>query len=149
MSEKQETLPGRVFRQFASVDRRHRGAIEQKIRRFGIHRSQHMLLMYLGRQSTPPTQADIAKAFNISPASVAVTLQKLAAAGLIERVPRDGDSRANDILITRAGAEVIEQTVVLFDEVDTAMCAGITDEEMEQVMSILERMNANLSASGE
>ena len=44
-----------------------------------------MILMYLTRCTTTPSQKDIAKHFEISAAAVAVSLKKLEAGGYIKR----------------------------------------------------------------
>lgn len=141
------TLSAQVLRMFLTVDRKHRCAIERQMQHFGIHRSQHMLLMYLSHRSVPPTQKDIADEFGISPATVAVTLQKLNAAGLIEQLPRKGNSRANDIRLTQAGADIVKQSDVLVNEINELMCAGITDEELSTLLPVLTKMSENLDGA--
>lgn len=140
------TRPSQLLRLFLSVDRKHRCAIEKQMQSFGIHRSQHMMLMYLSHRTTPPTQTEIACEFGISPATVAVTLHKLNAAGLIERLSRKADSRANDIRLTEAGADIVRRSEALADQVDEQMCTGITEEEMRVLMNVLNRMSDNLTS---
>lgn len=141
------TLSSRVLRQFLTVDRKHRCAIEKQMQSFGIHRSQHMMLMYLSHRTTPPTQAEIANEFGISPATVAVTIQKLNAAGLIERLSSKADPRAKDIRLTEAGADIVRRSEALAAEIDERMCAGVSEEEMQTLLRILAKMNDNLCAN--
>ena len=133
---------GRTIRMLIQTDRFHQAAIEAQLNRFGIHRTQHMTLRYILHCETPPTQREIAEAFEVSPATVAVTLKKLEGAGLILRQPLD--SRTKSIQITDAGRDILEKTRDLFRAVDNAMCADITDEEMDALDRKLRRMQQNL-----
>lgn len=141
------SLSSRVLRQFLTVDRKHRCMIEKQMQSFGIHRSQHMMLMYLSRRTTPPTQTEIANEFGISPATVAVTLQKLNAAGLIERLSSKADTRAKDIRLTEAGADIVRRSMALAAEVDERMCSGISEEELNTLLNVLTRMSDNLASA--
>jgi|GEM_PF-547029 len=143
-TEERAAAVNRAVHSFMRADRFHQIAIEAQVNRFGIHRTQHIILVYLMRHPEPPTQAEIAKAFEISPAAVAVTLKKLESAGLIERKPCVDNSRANHIRITDAGREIVEQTHGRFVAVDTAMFDGVSDEEVELLEGILARMQENL-----
>ena len=129
---------------FMRTDRFHRAAVEAQVPKLGVHRSQHIILMYLARAETPPTQCELAKIFEISAAAVTVTLQKLEKAGLVERSPQEGDGRANVIRVTEKGREMVRRTREMFEEVDTAMCEGITDEELDILLRCMTRMQQNL-----
>ena len=75
----------KTIQAFIKADIMHRRAIEQWATDAGMHRSQHRMLMYLTRCKGTPSQKDLAKHFDISPAAVAVTLKKLENDGYIER----------------------------------------------------------------
>ena len=129
-----------AVRLFMRTDRMHRAAIEARVKQLGIHRSQHIVLMYLSKRKTPPTQAEIAKDFEISPAAVTTTLKKLEASELVKRTVKDGNCRANDIEITEKGREIVSESEKIFKEVDSAMFEGVTGEQLtafENVLSIL------------
>ena len=49
--------------------------IEARVRRLGIHPSQHILLMHLSQMGRFPSQTQIAQELDVSPASVARTLK--------------------------------------------------------------------------
>lgn len=131
-----------IVQTFMSTDRAHRSAVESRLSTLGIHRSQHMMLMYLYHCESIPSQAEMAKQFEISPAAVTVTLQKLERAGLVERANKNG--REKEISVSASGREVVERTKQIFAELDEAMCEGISDEELDAFMHVLERMQANL-----
>ena len=138
----------RTIHAFISADILHRRAIEQWACDAGMHRSQHRMLMHLTKCESTPTQKDIAKHFDISPAAVAVTLKKLESDGYIERgkcVERT-DSRFNEIKITERGRDAALQSRKYFQHVDLEAFKSFSDEELELFISLLERMQENLKS---
>ena len=103
-----------------------------------------MMLMYLYHCESVPSQAEMAKAFGISPAAVTGTIQKLEKAGFIERTMKNG--REKEIAVSGPGRVIVERTKKIFGDLDEAMCAGISDEELESFMEVLLRMQSNLQA---
>lgn len=132
---------------FRHTDRLHRRIFENvAVATFGIHRSQHMMLMCISNHSAF-SQKDIAKKMAISPAAVAVTLKKLEADGLIMRNAVLDDNRKNSIIITEKGQNIVNETKRLFSEVDCTMFSGFTDAEIEVLTSCLEKMYHNLNSA--
>ncbi len=126
------------------ADRAHRKLFEKHaVEAFGIHRSQHMMLMFISRNENV-SQKQIADGFNISAAAVAVTLKKLESLGLIVRSASETDSRRNHICISEKGMEIIEQTRLIFGAIDRLMFKGFSDEEIEQLRVFSQRMYDNL-----
>ena len=131
---------------FISADLLHRRTIEQWANDAGMHRSQHRMLMHLTCCENTPTQKDLAKHFDISPAAVAVSLKKLESDGYIERekCATSSDSRYNEIRITERGKEAVMQSRKYFRHVDSEAFKGFSKEELEIFSSLLERMHENL-----
>ena len=94
--------------------------IEARVRRLGIHPSQHILLMHLSQMGRFPSQAQIAQELDVSPASVARTLKSLEANGYIERCGSDVDGRRNEIAITAKGEEMVRRSREIFDRLEAA-----------------------------
>jgi len=80
----------------------------------------------------------------ISAATVAVSLKKLEKGGYIERHSSRSDNRSNVIALTRKGEDVVEQSGLLFEEVDEKMFAGISLEEQEKLHGFLEHIITNI-----
>lgn len=126
------------------TDRAHRKLFEKHaVEAFGIHRSQHMMLRFISKNENV-SQRQIADAFNISAAAVAVTLKKLESAGLVVRNTSESDSRRNHICISEKGQDVIDQTRHVFGAIDRLMFKGFTDDEIELLRVFLQRMYNNL-----
>lgn len=127
--------------------RAHRAAIDRVTAELDIHRSQHGMLMYLNEAKNKPSQKEICEHFDISAATVAVTLKKLEKNGFIERRRNGDDNRENRISITDKGREVLERTCEIFSRCDEKAFSSFTDEELEEFMLLLNKMKSNIEAN--
>ena len=132
-----------VIRKLSYTDRLHHCCIEKYVQKLGIHRNQHMMLMYLSREQVE-SQKEIAEKFHISTAAVANTLKSLEKSGYILRVVCEDDTRKNVISITEKGRQVIDASQKHFDFVDNSMVDGITRAQLDEFYKILEIFQANL-----
>ena len=81
---------------------------------------------------------------HISAPSVATSLKRMEEAGLVVRLENKEDARRNTLKLTQKGKELSEYADNLFLCVDDATYKGFTDEEIDTLISFLERMNENL-----
>ena len=133
-----------VIKQFMQADRLHRQAVEATVTaQTGLHRSQHMLLMRLSRGCIP-SQKQLAKDLNVSPAAIAVSLKKLESDGYITTDADKGDCRCNRIALTEKGRGVVTKTCALFETIDCTMVEGFDDAELDALLSSLEKIGQNL-----
>ncbi len=132
-----------VHHKFMKINRLHRSAVEKRMSGCEIHRSQHMLLMFLHRCETTPTQREIADRFEISPAAVATSLKKLEADGYITRQANESDSRQNMISITDKGRQVVEFSKLTFDELDRMTYESLTEQELCELDRLLAKIIGN------
>ena len=115
----------------------------------GIHRSQHMILMYLYRCKDKQSQKDIAAQFEISAAAVAVSLKKLEVGGYIKRTCCDNDNRFNEIEITKKGKEIVDYSHCLFEQIDDETFSGMSDDEKQTLVLLLDKVLLNLKRMNE
>lgn len=130
---------------FRRTDGRLRRCIEKELRALDeeIYRSQHRLLMMLGKNPNC-SQNELAAVLGISPAAVAVSLRKLEKGGLIKRETNLDDHRSNQVSITEKGNGLICKSVKLFDKVERAMFDGLSEEELETFRALLRKVYGNL-----
>jgi DNA-binding MarR family transcriptional regulator len=126
------------------TSRLHHRNIEKLFDDTGLHRSQRRMLMHLSRFETMPSQRKIADDFDISPACVARTLKSLALEGYITRTGDEDDLRRNTVSITEKGLQTVSETHQTFERVDDAAFENMTAEEIEQLISLLGRVQDNL-----
>ena len=115
----------------------------------GIHHSQHRMLMLLSKMGRTASQKDIARAMNISPACVARTLKALSRSGMVERAEAESDSRCNEVCLSQAGTQLVQDSHRLFQALDAEMYDGFTDEEIAQLTLLMEKLNRNLTGMGD
>ena len=131
---------------FKRTDAMHRCAFNRAVKSLDIHRSQHMVLMHLSHFNEPVSQKQIAEKFGISSAAIAVTVKKLEAKGLIQKIPDKKDGRYNCISLTEKGMELTKVTHTFFSEIDRRMFEGLSEEQLDTFIACHEKMQANLLA---
>ncbi len=132
---------------FLCASRTHHRIFENKVSRFGVHRSQHRMLMFLSkRQDEPTSQKDIADSFEISAAAVAVAVKKLEDEGFIIRMQNENDNRTNILALTEKGQEIVAATRDIIEELDRAMFDGFCDAEIAQFSEYFSRMLENVKS---
>lgn len=129
---------------FICTDRMHKSCVDKAISELGIHRNQHIILMHLARRGDLSSQKELAEHLRVSPAAVAVALQKLENDGYISRTPDKKDSRYKKIVITDKGKDTVEKSRQIFHEIDSAMCSSLDEEELSNMKKYLEKMRNGL-----
>ena len=132
-----------AMRNFRMADRALRRAIEKRVARTGVYRSQHQMLMNLGR-NPDCSQNELAARLDITPAAVTTTIKKLERGGYITRIVCEEDNRVNRLRVTEKGQEIITQSIAIFDEVEAQALRGFSKEEIEQFEGFVKRISINL-----
>lgn len=138
MGEKQH----KIVHLFHGVDRCFKRSLDKRVESTGVYRSQHRLLMMLGK-FPDCSQTELAEKMEVSPAAIAVSLKKLEKAGFVSRQCHENDNRVNYVKITEKGRRIIEVSIRYFDEMEESLFVGFSMEEMEQLEEYLHRMIAN------
>ena len=124
--------------------RLHHRVVERRLDGMGVHHSQHRMLMRLSDLGRSVSQCELADAMDVSPACVARMLKPLNAAGLVEKA--DGsDGRRNEISVSPAGMQLVEDSRAVFRQIGEQMFEGLTDNELKTLGLLLDRLKANLS----
>lgn len=142
-----ETDPRICVSSIIATARAHRAAVDRQVRMgLPIHRSQHMMLMMIARESGAFTQKDISTKLDISEAAVTACLRRLEKEGYIIRTADISDGRSRRICLTDAGREIVAKTEGLFREMDVRMFAGVSETEKKMLCDLLSRLRENLSS---
>lgn len=123
----------------------HRNIIDGKFREKGLYFGQPPILKYLSEHKNA-TQKEIAEHLHISAPSVATSLKRMEEAGLVVRLENKNDARRNIVKLTQKGIELFNYAENMFLRVDNVTYRGFTEEEIDTLISFLERMNDNLKA---
>lgn len=110
----------------------------------GVHRGQFPILKYLSDHNGC-SQIEMAKKFNISPAAIAKSLNRLEKDKLISKKSDKTNKRANVIYLTSLGEEALKNSQDKFKVIDDLTFKDFTKEEIENLKLLLEKMLVNLS----
>ena len=130
------------------TDKLHRQLIESHVNSIGIYRTQHMILMILARLGHLPSQKELSTRLSITPAAVTGALKSLIKDGYIEKTIGE-DNRYNEIMITKAGLEIVKRSKECFEAIDRSMFRGFTDDELKVYISFLDKIQNNIKESSE
>lgn len=122
----------------------HRSIVDSRFREKGIYLGQPPILKYLSDNENA-TQKEIAEHLHISPPSVATSLKRMEESGLVVRLENKKDARRNTVKLTKKGKELQSFAENTFMRIDDIAYKGFTEEEMDLMVTFLERMNNNLT----
>lgn len=137
-----ESKQHQIVNLFRRSDQVIRSSIECRVKDTGLHRSQHRILMILGKHPDC-SQTMLARKLEVSPAAVAVALKKLEKSGYIERQSVESDNRMNHVVVTSKGMEAIRRSCVYFQEVENALLDGFSEEELDMIEQFLKKLIQN------
>ena len=125
------------------TNRMHRHLIDSMVCGIGIHRTHHRILMHIALNDKLDSQKSLAEHIGVTPAAITVALKKLECDGYINR-EQGSDNRFNEIVITDLGKKVVEDTRVLFSEIDTSLFEGFSEEELDGYIAYHEKIQNNI-----
>lgn len=126
------------------MDALKRFTVQSAIKDSKVFFGQPPILDYL-IENGQSTQAELAAALGVSPASMAVSVKRMQKSGLIEKVSDENDLRCNKISITDFGRQEYKKVHAAFDGIDRKTYEGFSEEELSQLKGYIERINRNLS----
>ncbi len=133
---------GRLYgRQFDQISREE----------LGLSRAQCRLIAQVASNDgdRPWTQAELAQRLELTPMGVATLCDRMEAAGWIARRPSATDRRANAIELQPRAEEALVKAMAVGDRVQESALAGFSPAERKQLLAMLQRVRANLSAGAE
>jgi DNA-binding MarR family transcriptional regulator len=112
----------------------------------GLSRAQCRLIgqVKYNESGRPPTQAELAQHLDLTPMAVATLVDRMEAAGWITRRPSETDRRANAIELQPRAEVALDKAFAVSDRVQEAALAGFSAAERKQLVSMLQRVRANL-----
>ncbi|MGW1028265.1 MarR family winged helix-turn-helix transcriptional regulator [Streptomyces sp. NPDC002577] len=122
----------------------HRIMAGNLLRETGLYPGQELLMMQLWEQGEQ-RQADLIKTLGLDPSTVTKMLQRLEQSGFVTRSPSPHDRRAVVVNATRAGQALRDRVLQAWRDLESITAAGFTDEEYQQAMRVLTRIEANLT----
>ncbi|MFF4986474.1 MarR family winged helix-turn-helix transcriptional regulator [Streptosporangium saharense] len=130
----------------SQVGRDLRAATEARLASFDVTAQQAAVLLHAARHESSPNQ--LAAQLGTDTAGMTRLLDRLEAKGLILRRPRPGDRRSVVVELTGEGRELVPRLVPVFGHIAHGLLEGFSEEEVEQLVALLQRMLGNLGGLG-
>ncbi|ADI04633.1 MarR family transcriptional regulator [Streptomyces bingchenggensis BCW-1] len=124
----------------------HRIMAGSLLRETGLYPGQELLMMQLWERGEQ-RQADLIKTLGLDPSTVTKMLQRLEQSGFVTRRQSSTDRRAVVVDTTRAGQALRDRVLQAWRDLEEVTAHGLTDEEYDQAMYLLARIEANLTGS--
>lgn len=116
---------------------------DRRIAHLGLTQAQWRALAYLSRHEGV-SQVALAEMLEIQPMTLARQIDRLEAAGWVERTPNPEDRRAFRLHLTPLVQPVLDEIWALASETRECALAGLSPAERSALMSGLARMKTNL-----
>jgi MarR family transcriptional regulator for hemolysin len=128
-----------------SSQRSYMASLRDQLAPHGITYRQAEILGWIALEG-PLSQSDLASRMMIEPPSLVGTLDRMEASGLLERKSCADDRRKNLVHVMPAAEEMWEQIVDCARRVRAQATAGLTDDEVTTLKSLLRRVRDNFTA---
>ena len=128
---------------FGRLIRMYYSRIQSQLAEVGLYRGQPPILMLLYKNDGM-SQKEMARALNLSPATMTVTLKRMEKAGLVLREMDEHDQRILRVHLSEKGREMCETGESRIGVVTAELLEGFTLEEQQQLNEYLGRIARNM-----
>jgi len=112
----------------------------------GLSRAQCRLLASLSAHGEPVSQAALAAEMGLSAMGVVSLVDRMEAAGWVERRPSASDRRVNEIHLLPRAEEALDAAIALSDELHARALASLTASERKTLVVLLRKAREGLIA---
>ena len=130
---------------FKDVSRRYTRRFEERAQRLALTLPQCRALIHL-QSNEGVSQKRLAELADVDPMTLVRILDRMEADGWVQRRFDPADRRAHTLWLTAEAALVLEQIWQLIIETRAEMLQGLSSEERTVLVTLLERVHANLTA---
>jgi DNA-binding MarR family transcriptional regulator len=135
--------PRAVCREVAHVGRLLASAINMRLTALGV-RTGHLGTLLALYEQDGQSQAELTRAVGVEQPSMALTLRRMEAAGLVRRKPDPDDRRRAIVTLTPQALAIRTDVQGLRRDIAAEALADFTREECASVLGMLNRLATNL-----
>jgi DNA-binding MarR family transcriptional regulator len=125
------------------VSKLHRIRVHAALEELGLYRGQNFVLMALAEEDGL-AQWELAERLLVRPPTISNSLDRMEAAGWIERRPDGEDRRISRVYLTKAGRALHDPASALWLNLEERTFAGLTFEERRSLWQMLLQIRENL-----
>jgi MarR family transcriptional regulator for hemolysin len=134
----------RFAQALSRVNRGWRALLDARLRDSSCTQARWFVLLQLSRGEPGMTQRELADRVGVESPTIGRLLDALERQGLIERLPVDGDRRANHIRLTDAAQPMIAEIDQTVRGVRRELLADIPARDLDTCLSVLQTINERL-----
>ncbi len=148
MEQFNHSLVGQLGRAHHHIMREVEGSVTREVDA-ELSGSQARTLHFIAYRSEEGVvcQRDIEEAFDLKPSSVSLLLRNMEQRGLILRQSVEGDGRLKSVHLTPEAKELSQRLVDTLVGMETVVSRGVTPEEREVFLAVIEKIHINLKAN--
>jgi DNA-binding MarR family transcriptional regulator len=113
----------------------------------GLTLAQARAMAYLARNEGM-SQVELSTLLEVQPITLLRQIDRLEAAGLVERRPHPTDRRAQQLFLTVRSRSTLDKIWALGREIQERAFTGMDERERERLIESLQKVKRNLSAPG-
>jgi len=125
------------------VSRLRRVVVDRALRPLGITRSQWWVLAFLSRRDGM-TQTALAADLDLTKVAIGGLIDRLEAAGFVERRADRSDGRARRVYLTRAGAKMVGAIRDSVEAVELEILGRVSEDALSQAAETLKALKDTL-----
>jgi DNA-binding MarR family transcriptional regulator len=125
------------------VSRMRRIVADRALKPLGITRSQWWVLAFLSRRDGM-TQTALASDLDLTKVAVGGLIDRMEAAGFVERRADERDARARRVFLTRSGQRMVAAIRENVDAVETEILAEVSEAELDAAAAVLVKIKGRL-----
>lgn len=129
--------------QVVQLCKAHRQKAETLLSTVGLHTGQEFILMHLW-QNDGCIQTELVDEMCVQPATITKSLDRMEAAGFVERRPDDDDRRVSRVYLTPAGRALQEKVDALWQELETSTFGDFTSADRDTFRRLAVRARENV-----
>ncbi len=126
-----------------NIIRSARQMVNAELKPLGLSSAEGNVLLHLLNQGEVLRQEDIVEQLEISKPAVSKAVDHLELKGLVRRVKDDTDRRISRVLITQRAREISAELKNSYDKIFTLAAQGLSQEEIEEFITIFGRVSEN------
>ena len=136
------TVEERFSSALHSTARGWRLAVDRRLKDLGMSQASWMTVAVAAKAKAPLAQIELANRVGVEGATMVAMLDRLAKAGLIERVPSETDRRVKLVTLTPAGAKLYDKVQTEAKAVRRQLLSGIDPKLLLAATELLESLQS-------
>lgn len=126
-----------------------RHAIDARLKDLGVGQAGWMAIAFVAKAGQPLSQKELASQLSIEGPTMVATLDRLVAAGLVERMASDTDRRVKLIVLTEAGRSVYAKVSAAAKDFRDSTLSEVDRAALRSATEMLEALRTRIEASGD